>query len=80
MKLLYSRKYPPISGAKKRSGEDGRGDHQEFLVGAEAEIGSDHRAERAEKGPDHETDVEVEERRCERGPVTGFLKLSDVHF
>jgi hypothetical protein len=57
--------------ADHRAGEHGHGDHQALLRVVELQVGCDLDAERSEHDPDHERDVEVEERGEQRRRITG---------
>jgi hypothetical protein len=57
--------------AEHRAGEHGHGDHQPLLRVVELEVARDLHPERPEHHPDHEGDVEIEERSEQRRRVAG---------
>ena len=67
-----------VDDAQHRAGEHRRRDHQALLRGVEMQVFGDEDGERSEDHPDHEADVEIEERCDKRGQMPG-AKKSAVH-
>ncbi|MNJ59204.1 hypothetical protein D3C77_548750 [compost metagenome] len=58
--------------AQDRPGQDRRGHHQAPLLCTQLQIGGNLHRQRAKQVPDHEAEVEVQERGEQRGHMPGF--------
>src|SRR5262245_35275736 len=52
---------------------------ERHAVGLRPQVGGDAHGQGADQHPDHEANVEVQECAQERGPVTGFSELAQIH-
>ncbi|MNE65251.1 hypothetical protein D3C80_1607180 [compost metagenome] len=58
--------------AQYRTGQNGCGHHQAPLLCTQLQVGGNLHRQRAEQVPDHEAQVEIQERSEQRGHMPGF--------
>lgn len=61
------------------TGQDRKGHHDAFLFGGEFERLADLGTKRTQDRPDHEADIKIQKRRDERGQVSGFFQVLQIH-
>jgi hypothetical protein len=68
-----------VDQAQQRAGQHGDGDHQALLGGVEVEVLGDGHAQRAQDHPDHEAEVEIQERGEQGRRVAGLQEITRDH-
>ena len=70
-------RHPAEDRPEERSAEQRDSGQESFLRGRELQRFADEWSERSEDHPDHEADVEIQERGCQCGRVPGLSKIAE---